>query len=393
MSLPDFRHVLGHFPTGVVAITATEPDGSPTGMTIGSFTSVSLDPPLVAFLPSKTSSTFPKIRDAGAFCVNVLSADQEDICRRFASHGAAKFDGTSWRPGPSGSPIIDGVVAWIDCRIETIHDAGDHYIVIGRVDDLATSAGDFPLLFFQGGYGKFTSPWLVMPPVAGMETVLAQVDFARNDMIDLADALNVECLASAAVDDELHIIASAGKPGRRLVGSVGQRVPFLPPVGMAIAAWEDERRAWSWIEHVTSASDQETAGALRDKLDLVRSRGWSLALASPAQMVLETAVSRMDARNPTDEDRLRVDAAVRQLVGGDGYEPSDLDDAAIYQVRHISAPVFAPNGEVAFALNLYGMPHDLTGIELARYSRSLRRGAEAISEKLADASRVATVTS
>jgi 3-hydroxy-9,10-secoandrosta-1,3,5(10)-triene-9,17-dione monooxygenase reductase component len=152
-----FRKVLGHFPTGVVIVTAIGPDGLPAGMAVGSFTSVSLDPPLVAFLPSKTSSSFPRIRSSGSFCVNILSADQEDFSRVFAVSGADKFAGVSWRPAGSGSPILDGVVAWIDCDIEQITDAGDHHIVLGRVRELDAFADRAPLLFFQSCYSRLAS--------------------------------------------------------------------------------------------------------------------------------------------------------------------------------------------------------------------------------------------
>src|SRR4051812_6550519 len=109
-----FRKVLGHFPTGVTVITA-ETHGTPVGFTIGSFTSVSLDPPLVGFLPGKASMTWPDIEKAGRFCVNVLAADQGELCWRFARETDGKFDDLRWRPSPHGSPIIEGAVAWIDC--------------------------------------------------------------------------------------------------------------------------------------------------------------------------------------------------------------------------------------------------------------------------------------
>src|SRR5581483_7424445 len=108
----QFRAVLGNYPTGVVVITAVEDGGAPCGMAVGSFTSVSLDPPLVAFLPDKSSTSFPKIRTASSFCVNVLAAEQEDICRAFARSGGDKFAGVAWTPTASGAPKLDGVSAW-----------------------------------------------------------------------------------------------------------------------------------------------------------------------------------------------------------------------------------------------------------------------------------------
>jgi 3-hydroxy-9,10-secoandrosta-1,3,5(10)-triene-9,17-dione monooxygenase reductase component len=153
-----FRRVLGHFPTGVVIVTAIY-DGTPAGMSIGSFTSVSLDPPLIAILPAKTSVSWPRIAAAEAFCVNILNARQEALSRTFATSGADKFDGVSWRAAPSGSPILAGTLAWLDCSLEQVVEAGDHFLALGRVTSLDVGVDQDqdriadPLVFFQGGYG------------------------------------------------------------------------------------------------------------------------------------------------------------------------------------------------------------------------------------------------
>jgi flavin reductase (DIM6/NTAB) family NADH-FMN oxidoreductase RutF len=149
-----FRQVLGHFPTGVVIVTAID-EGTPVGMAIGSFTSVSLDPPLIAILPAKTSVSWPRIAAAGAFCVNVLNARQEALCRTFATSGADKFAGVPWQPSPSGAPVLTGTLAWIDCSLEQLVEAGDHYIALGRVRalDISADPASEPLVFFKGGYG------------------------------------------------------------------------------------------------------------------------------------------------------------------------------------------------------------------------------------------------
>lgn len=152
-----FRAVLGHFPSGIAAVTSRDARGRPVGMTVASFTSVSLDPPLVAFLPGKTSSTFPVIAERGTFCVNVLAADQERICSALSVSGGDKFAEVTWHPGPHGDPVVDGAVAWIGCTIEAVHDAGDHYIVIGRVDDLDADSTASPLLFFQSRFNHLVS--------------------------------------------------------------------------------------------------------------------------------------------------------------------------------------------------------------------------------------------
>lgn len=151
-----YRQVLGHFPTGVTVITAQTSD-APVGMAIGSFSSVSLDPALVGFFPDRSSTSWPRIEQTGSFCVNVLGDDQEDLCRRFASKEPDKFSGIGWRPTSSGSPLLDGVLAWIDCDIVEVGDAGDHFWVLGRVRELQVGREGQPLVFFRGGYHRLTA--------------------------------------------------------------------------------------------------------------------------------------------------------------------------------------------------------------------------------------------
>ncbi len=153
----DFRRVLGHFPAGVTVVSAITDDG-PTGMAIGSFSSVSLDPALVMWCPTIDSSTWAGMKPAGSFCVNILGADQKDVCGVFASSSDDKFAGVDWRTEVTGAPVIDGSLAWIDCELHAIHDGGDHDIVVGLVKALDTGSdadGRGPLLFFKGGYGRY----------------------------------------------------------------------------------------------------------------------------------------------------------------------------------------------------------------------------------------------
>lgn len=159
----QFRTVLGHFPTGVTIVSGLDGD-QPVGFTIGSFTSVSLDPPLVGFLPQKDSDTWRAMSAGGSFCVNVLSRDQADLCWKFAKSGneTERFTDVDWHAGPTGSPVIDRAVAWIDCTVEEVYEMGDHYFVLGRVVALEADAdhdgeGPFPLLFFRGTLGGFAA--------------------------------------------------------------------------------------------------------------------------------------------------------------------------------------------------------------------------------------------
>ena len=151
----DFRKVMGSYPTGVCAITATGADGKPIGMVVGTFTSVSLDPPLVGFLPDKSSSTWPLIEQAGHFCVNVLGSDQQATCRQLAARGADKFAGLEWSSSMHGLPVIAGCIARIECRIHQVVEAGDHWFVLGAVLHLEVTRDEDPMLFHRGRYGGF----------------------------------------------------------------------------------------------------------------------------------------------------------------------------------------------------------------------------------------------
>lgn len=143
------RTVLGHYPSGVTIVTCVI-DGAPTGFTCQSFHSLSLDPPMVVLLAGRNSKTWPKIRDAGKFCVNILSEDQRDLCRQFAVSDSDKFSGVSWHPSPNGSPVIDAVSGWVECELDSEFDGGDHLIVTARVTNLSAEESAYPLVFHRG---------------------------------------------------------------------------------------------------------------------------------------------------------------------------------------------------------------------------------------------------
>jgi flavin reductase (DIM6/NTAB) family NADH-FMN oxidoreductase RutF len=146
------RDVLGHFPSGVTVVTAVTDDG-PIGFTCQSFSSLSLDPPLVAFAPARTSGTWARLREIGRFCVNVLEEGRDDVSQNFARSAPDKFAGVPWTPSPHGAPVLEGIVAWIDGELWAEYDGGDHTIAVARVLDLGAYADRRPLLFHRGAYG------------------------------------------------------------------------------------------------------------------------------------------------------------------------------------------------------------------------------------------------
>jgi flavin reductase (DIM6/NTAB) family NADH-FMN oxidoreductase RutF len=156
---PDFRTALGHFASGIVIIAALH-EGRPAGLSIQSFASLSLDPPLVSLSVSLSSSTWPVIAEEGHFCASILSADQEALCRRFAVSGADKFAGVPWTASPrTRSPRIDGALAWVDCAVQSVYQAGDHWLIVADVLDLGRDGQAAPpLLFYQGAFGTLSVP-------------------------------------------------------------------------------------------------------------------------------------------------------------------------------------------------------------------------------------------
>jgi flavin reductase (DIM6/NTAB) family NADH-FMN oxidoreductase RutF len=150
-----FRQVLGSYPTGVSVVTALGEGDKPVGMVVGSFTSVSHDPPLVGFLPDKKSTTWPQIEAAGHFCVNVLGSDQKEVCRQVSAKGPDKFVGVQYEISEHNLPVIANSIARIECSIHSVVEAGDHWIVLGHVLGLEVTRDEDPMLFHRGRYGGF----------------------------------------------------------------------------------------------------------------------------------------------------------------------------------------------------------------------------------------------
>ncbi|MAG81389.1 flavin reductase [Limnobacter sp. UBA7229] len=370
-----FRQVLGQYPTGVCVISAITPDGKAAGMAVGSFTSVSLDPPLVAFLPDKSSTSWPKIESAKKFCVSILGADQEDVCRRFASKMPDKFEGLSYRMSTLGSPIINGCVAWMDCEQGAIYEAGDHYIVLGAVHELQIETGSLPLLFFQGGYGQFKPLSLVAPDPLGVLSVqLRNVENAREQMNIVAGRCEGRCIATAVIEDEIVIAASSGSPRRGSVPSlVGQRFPFMPPTTSVFAAWSSDIEQSDWL----AKSKVNHKEVLKTSLEKVRQRGFSVGLLSDEQRKFASKVARLaNGEESTGDDELQ------DLIANLKYDPDELTPQVLNDIRLISVPVFGKNREVLFALTLYEFARPPQDKGIVVYIKRLMDSAEKITDLL-----------
>lgn len=334
-----YREVLGQYPTGVSAITAQLDDGTLAAMTVGSFTSVSLDPPLVAFFPTRTSTSWPLIEQAGRFCVNVLAWDQEIICQQMARSAGDKFDGVAWRPSDLGSPILDGAVAWIDCTIESVAEAGDHYVVMGAVHGLEVVNETLPLVFFRGGYGRFTPGPLVSDEYETADHA-ALLDAARMEMLQLGSELGVECAITGEVDGEYALVASTWSPlSSRARVRVGDRIPKVPPLAVSFVADADAQVRDEWIANGLALPGDVTRDELADVLRCAREAGWSAGVAPTPR---ETCTRRF------------VDVNRRVRAG----EAADEE-------FNLMAPVVGPDGRPVLSLSIYGLSPALSGRRLA----------------------------
>lgn len=305
-----FRETLGHYPTGVAVVTAVTDEGAPDGMVVGTFSSVSLDPPLIAFFPASGSRSFARLRSASAFCVNVLASDQERICRQIATSKESKFDGVGWRPGALGAPILDGAVSWIECTYEDVREAGDHFIVLGRVQDLAVERSTLPLLFFQGGYGRFSPGSFVAAPDPELiqaahlaETITAQVE-------ELSTEFSVNCGVLARIrDDAVQVLATnQGSAGDS--PPLGHRQPVIPPMGAVFMVDAAPAEVDAWLRRAPDDS-RESRDLHSALLDKVRDRGYSLLAKEPH--LLERHRAALSAFEQSD--RLpRQERAVQQAT-------------------------------------------------------------------------------
>lgn len=371
-----FREVLGHYPTGVVVVTAIDATGAPVGMTIGSFSSVSLDPPLIAYLPMRSSRTFERIRGAETFCVNILAGDQEDLCRRFAS-GPRDFATVAWTRSPGGAPVLEGTVGWIECTTHDVSDAGDHYLVLGRVTGLQVSRPVQPLLFFQGGYGRFAPRSLVALPECDLIAGVRLAEGARDELEHLSQQLDAQASALAAAGAELVTVAATVPPDKQLAPAPGARVPLRPPLGELHVAWQDDAGIQAWLDQISPA-DQISRSAYQHRLDVARERGWAMALAGKhPESDLNADLRDYVAADLTPERARRIEARI--AAAAHQYEPVDLVPGRRYDVHSIVAPVFGPDGDVQLVLRICQLPAGAEATEVLSWIDALTAAAKRLS--------------
>jgi flavin reductase (DIM6/NTAB) family NADH-FMN oxidoreductase RutF/DNA-binding IclR family transcriptional regulator len=372
----SFRQVLGQYPTGVCIVTAITAAGERVGLVVGSFTSASLEPPLIAFFPARTSTTWPKIEAAGRFCVNILAAGQEPVCRSFASKERERFERVGYRESPSGGLILNGVVAWIDCALEAVLDAGDHFVVVARVLAMDVETSSLPLLFFQGGYGRFASPSLAAGNVGGALTdQLRNIDVVRPEIEQLASGLSARCIVTTRAGEDLVVTASAtGVDAGAAATFVGARFPFAPPMGAVFVAWANDEEISRWLSAIGTAEERTL---YRERVAAVRRRGYAVGLLSSAQREFAIVVEQLSTRG-VEATPESLPALVRDLEA----DPIDLSPEVKRSIRHVTAPVFDRDGRVCLSITLYGFADPTPHGGIDAYVEHLLETAEKATQRL-----------
>ncbi|MCZ4552289.1 flavin reductase family protein [Gordonia rubripertincta] len=377
-----FREVMGHYPTGVVVVTGRDRDGDVLAMVVGTFNSVSLDPPLVSFMPMKTSRTFAKMLECDSLCINILGGEQEDVVLTIAQRWENKLDGIEWFASPSGNPVLADSVAWIDSTIYNTVEAGDHWIVLCAVTDLAVTNPVSPLIFFQGGYGSFVTTSLMARMDHEILPAIHAAHGARTRIEELANAIGCEVTVFTAVScDEMATVLSATSPGVAREGGLALRVPMVPPIGdsYVFARSSDEQKRW--IGRLRGASDEVKAVHL-ERLDFVREHGYLIAFLPP-----QTADAYAEMRDATERyghGRLTPaqERSIRESIGRSpvDYRVQHVEDSSTYDVGSLVLPVRDPGGDYSLTLRLAQLPPQASGATIRGWLRQAREVVAALED-------------
>lgn len=379
-----FREVLGHYPTGVTVVTGTHPDGEHLALVVGTFTSVSLDPPLVAFLPMTGSRTFARLRECPALCINVLSGDQEELGRAIAKRREDKLSGIDWCPSPAGAPVLAGSVARLDVRLTELVEAGDHYIALCAVDDLAVLRPSSPLLFFQGGYGRFAVPSLIARMDTDLSAAIQQAAVARPELERLAARFSCEAAVLAEANEgELAVVASATGPGVDITEALGERIPLIPPLGDQFVAALGPEAEERWLRRAVGADEAALEG-FRARLRFVRRNGYSLSFLpeednNPYTDLVE-AIRMYSAGHLTPAGEREVRARIARAAVC--YRVRTIEADRRYDVGSVLVPVRDLQGNLCHVLRLAQLPRDASGQVVRLWIEALQAAARRLSARL-----------
>jgi flavin reductase (DIM6/NTAB) family NADH-FMN oxidoreductase RutF len=358
-----FRNVMGHYPTGVVVVTGRDPDGEVLAMVVGTFSSVSMEPPLVSFMPMKTSRTFEKMRDCESLCINILGGEQEDIVLTVAQRWQNKLDGIDWFPSPSGDPVLADSVAWIDTRIRDTVEAGDHWIALCEVCDLAVTNPVSPLIFFQGGYGSFVCTSLMARMDHEILPAIHAAHAARPQIEELASSLGCEVSVFTAVSrDEMAVVLSATAAGVDRADGLAHRIPMVPPIGDTYVFDQDPPTQERWLGKLRDADD-EIREMHRQRLEFVRAHGYLVSFLPPEGPAAYTSMRDATRRYESARMTPSQERSICESIGSSpvDYHLREVLDDTVYDVGSIVLPIRDPRGGYTMTLRLAQLPASVTG--------------------------------
>ncbi len=363
-----FRDVMGHYPTGVVIVTGVHPDGEHLAMVVGTFSSVSLEPALVSFLPMKTSRTFARLTECDSMCINVLTGKQEHIGRTIAGRRGDKFAGLDWHPSPSGDPILAGSLAWIDVRLASTVEAGDHWIALCEVVDLAVTNPEAPLIFFQGGYGRFAVPSLLARSDEEILGAAHQAEGARGLLEALAEQHRCEAsLLSVVNEDDLVVLASAVAPGVDLADGLGVRIPVVPPIADVWVAEQPADLQERWL--AKAVGPDTMTEVFRDRLAFAAEHGYLMSFLPAGQLNPYAEVTRATRRYAAGELTPATERDIRRCIASSevNYRMVDIDPCGTYDVGMIVAAIHDSEGRAIRMLRLAQLPGQASGSQVTKW--------------------------
>ncbi|QCU77107.1 flavin reductase [Citricoccus sp. SGAir0253] len=380
-----FRDVLGHYPTGVVVVTAMV-DAAPVGMVVGTFSSVSLEPPLVSFMPMTSSSSYAKLRAADRVCISVFAHDQLQACRTLASKDPEKFDKVEWTPSAAGAPMIADAVAHIHGRIEREVEAGDHYITLVAVDDVAVNRPVTPLLFFQGGYGGFSTTGLAAHVDESLISAVRVAEAARPQLDRLARRFGCSAAALVQVSAVDQTIGATSYGGDSDADErIGVRVPLIPPLGEAAVAWSAEQ-VDRWVSRIFP-QDEQVIARYREAAERVRTQGYAISRVDhdpEGYAALGEALGEY-AHGELTPAR---DRAVRAAIAGAGhfFGGSITDSDSSIDLASVVVPVFSPDADEprnsGLVLRLCHLPAGVDAPTVREWIHALQEAAREVAETL-----------
>ncbi|MGV9712851.1 flavin reductase family protein [Gordonia sp. NPDC003424] len=369
-----FREVLGHYPTGVVVVTGRDTEGGILAMVVGTFSSVSLEPALVSFMPMKTSRTFEQMQQCDSLCINIVGGEQEDVVMTIARRWENKLDGVDWFESPSGDPILADSVAWIDTRMWNTVDAGDHWIALCEVVDMAVTNPVSPLIFFQGGYGSFVCTSLMARMDHEILPAIHAAHGARPQVEALASTIGCEVSVLTAVScDEMAVALSATGDDVDREHGLARRVPIVPPIGDSYVFDQPVETQERWINKLRHADDT-VKQIHRDRLTFMRDNGFAMSFLPPegdaAYGVMRDATKRFENGRLTPADERSIRESIANCAVD--YRVRELDDDQTYDIGSLVLPIRDPNGGYSMTLRLAQLPQNVTGSRIHEWIRQAR---------------------